>query len=373
MRSLFAGLCLALLAGCASTTKPGAVGVTRPQLVAPATSGLDKQVALAYSQAVVKLSGAGRLNRDPVMTARVRTVAQRLIAQTPVFRSEAVSWQWEVNVLETEEVNAFCAPGGKIMVYTGLITRLNLDDDELAAVLGHEISHALREHTREQASQKLMANALISGIANSGTKYAGVGSAATAIGSHLFVMLPYSREMESESDVMGMELAARAGYDPAKAISLQRKMADAEKSWGRSDFFKTHPAGETRIAALQAALPLVQPIALAKATGSDKPSGAPSPVLVASAAPSGATRMPALPSMNVQMPIANAAPARQETHFGKDSFQVERLAKTDTCNASPVGDLVEKGAGFEKYRVACTDGTTLGYRCEFGQCRKEAT
>ncbi|MGE5468988.1 MAG: M48 family metallopeptidase, partial [Ignavibacteria bacterium] len=155
-------VCAALSAGCASTTSEGAVGGSRKQLLLVSSSQMDKISAQAYDKLKEEARADGTLNRDPALLRRVQGIAARLIPQTAVFRADAPGWPWEVNVIDDEQINAFCMPGGKIVVYSGLAKGLGLSDDEIAVVLGHEISHALREHSREQVSQKIAAKAAIS-------------------------------------------------------------------------------------------------------------------------------------------------------------------------------------------------------------------
>src|SRR3989475_8731560 len=169
-------------------------------------------------------SPKGNVNRDAQQGERVRAIATRIIPQTGVFRKDAPGWKWEVNVLTSPEINAWCMPGGKIALYTGILEKLDSTDDEIAAAIGHEISHALREHGRERASQQLAtgggasAVGAVLGIGQSGADLAGL------VGQVTF-LLPYSRIHETEADRMGVELAARAGYDPRAAITLWQKMA----------------------------------------------------------------------------------------------------------------------------------------------------
>src|SRR5262245_6132077 len=139
------------------TTRGGVVGVDRPQQMSVFTPSEAEVAATAQQQYLQVIQGAahkGALNRDPTQTARVQHVAQRLIPHTAVFRDDAVRWPWQVNVVTSQEINAWCMPGGKMAVYTGLLTQLALPDDELAAVLGHEIAHALREHVREEMGRQ---------------------------------------------------------------------------------------------------------------------------------------------------------------------------------------------------------------------------
>jgi predicted Zn-dependent protease len=242
---------LVALAACTSTTEQGTVGVERSQLMFVSSADLNKAAAAQYQEVIQSESPKGNINRDPQQAERVRNIAKRLIPQTAVFRKDAVEWKWEVNVITSPEVNAWCMPGGKIAVYTGIIEKLHITDDELAAVMGHEISHALREHSRERASQQMAAGV--------GSSLAGVvadiflpgsGQLATAgagAGAQVGVLLPYSRVHETEADRMGVELAARAGYDPRAAVALWQKMAKLSSGGAPPKLLSTHPSHENRI------------------------------------------------------------------------------------------------------------------------------
>ena len=140
------------LAGCATTTNSGVSGVQRKQFLMLSEKQVENMSIQAYTQSLQEATKNKKLNTNAAEVQRVRNISNRLIAQTPVFRPDAKNWKWEVNVEESDQVNAYCMPGGKIMVYTGLIDKLKTTDDELAAVIGHEISHALREHGRERMS-----------------------------------------------------------------------------------------------------------------------------------------------------------------------------------------------------------------------------
>lgn len=193
------------------------------------------------------------------MLQRVRAIASRIQPQTGIFRADAPGWAWEVNVINSNELNAYCLPGGKIMVYSGIINQLNLTDDEIAIVLGHEIAHAVREHSREQVSQSLAAQTAIGiGAAAFGL---GEGSAQLAgIGYQTLLATRFSRTHESEADRVGLELTARAGYDPRAGITMWEKMINASKGGKPPEFLSTHPAEASRIQQIQALLPTVMPL-----------------------------------------------------------------------------------------------------------------
>jgi len=188
---------------------------------------------------------------------RLRAIAKRLIPYSVEWNKRATQWQWEVIVLNSKELNAFCMPGGKIAFYTGILEQLQLTDDEVAMVMGHEIAHALREHARERmgktSATKLGAN-LISGLLGLGS----TGDALLNMGGQLLT-LKFSRENESEADLVGMELAARAGYDPRAGVSLWQKMSAASKG-APPQWMSTHPSGSSRIQEIQASLPKVMPL-----------------------------------------------------------------------------------------------------------------
>ncbi len=264
MKSIFpllAALVAALsIAGCQTvqTTQSGTVGVDRPQRMAYSSAEVDGAAAQAYVQMMKQASAKGVLNRDPNQLNRVRAIASRLIPATGAFRNDAPGWRWEVNVISSGEVNAWCMPGGKIAVYTGLIDKLAVSDAELAAVMGHEIAHALREHGREKASQQAAQGAVV-GIVGAllGLGELGTGLAGTV--ANVTIGLPNSREFEREADRIGVELAARAGYDPRAAISLWQKMSQVGGG-GPPQFLSTHPSAASRIQDLQVYANQVMPI-----------------------------------------------------------------------------------------------------------------
>ena len=257
-------IALCLLAGAGggcqtvSTTAPGAIGVERRQTMLVSEAEVEQSAVQAYAEELGKAKEKGQLNSDARQLQRVRGIADRLIAQVGVFRADAKSWQWSVNVQTSKDINAYCMPGGKIMVYTGLIEKLSLSDAELAAVIGHEIAHALREHSREAVSRAyaqqvgLGALGALAGLSTDAVSLAGAVTNVT-------FTLPRSRLQETEADRIGLELMARAGYDPRAALSLWRKMGQSADS-GTPAFMSTHPSDAARLSDLEALLPRVEPL-----------------------------------------------------------------------------------------------------------------
>jgi predicted Zn-dependent protease len=188
---------------------------------------------------------------------RLRAIAQKIVPHALEWNPRAKDWKWEVNVLNSPQINAFCMPGGKIAFYTGILEKLQLTDDEVAMIMGHEVAHALREHARERmgknAATGIGANVLsqMLGLGNAGAQAMGMGAQ--------LLTLKFGREDESEADLVGMELAARAGYDPRAGVSLWQKMGAASKG-APPQFLSTHPSGPSRIADIEKNLPKVLPL-----------------------------------------------------------------------------------------------------------------
>ncbi|QHG67012.1 M48 family metallopeptidase [Pseudomonas putida] len=251
-----------LLAGCqaVNTTSGGAVGVERQQYMFSmlSTDEVNQMYAQSYQQTLGEASSKGVLDKSSADAKRVQVIASRLIAQAPKFRPDAAQWNWEVNVIKSDELNANCGPGGKIIVYTGLIDQLKLTDAEIAAVVGHEIAHALREHSREAMSKAYGVQMARQGAG----ALLGLGQDSMALADAVVnysMTLPNSRANENEADLIGLELSARAGYDPNAAITLWNKMSKASEG-APPEFMSTHPASSSRIASLQAAIPKVMPL-----------------------------------------------------------------------------------------------------------------
>ncbi len=251
-----------VLAGCQTvqTTRAGAVGVDRQQSMFSMLSAqqVDQMYAQSYRQTLGEAAQKRTLNTRQDLVPRLRKVSQRLIAQVGHFRDDAAGWAWEINLVDAPEVNANCGPGGKILVYSGLFDKLSLSDDELAAVVGHEIAHALREHGREAMSKAYG----VQMAENAAGALLGLGQDTMALADTVVqysMTLPNSRTNEKEADLIGLELAARAGYDPRAALSLWQKMGSL--AGGQPpEFMSTHPASSTRMQGIQAALPQVLPL-----------------------------------------------------------------------------------------------------------------
>jgi len=242
---------LIFLSGCASTTLNTDSDVSRRQLLILPEFMANSMSVEAYKEALKIAEKNNKLNTDKNLLNRVRNISYKLIDKAIFFRDDANEWKWEINVEDNEEVNAYCMPGGKIMVFSGLVEKTNATDDELAAVIGHEIVHALREHGRERMSTALIQQVGIIGfaayIANKGTRVSTDAAVqAVALGTTLFFALPNSREQEREADKMGIELMALAGYNPMAAVSLWRKMNELSE-FSMPEFLSTHPSNENRI------------------------------------------------------------------------------------------------------------------------------
>jgi predicted Zn-dependent protease len=199
---------------------------------------------------------------DHPQVIRLRDISQKLIPYSYEWNPRAREWKWEINLIGSTQINAFCMPGGKIAFYHGILDKLQLTDDEVAMVMGHEIAHALREHARERMGKSEATNVL----ANIGSALAsayfkvdpGLTDAVARQGANLLT-LKFSREDETEADLVGMELAARAGFDPRSGVTLWQKMSAANKG-APPQWLSTHPSGATRIKEIESNLPKVMPL-----------------------------------------------------------------------------------------------------------------
>jgi predicted Zn-dependent protease len=263
-KSIFLPIIALALCACQSvqTTNPGALGVTREQRFLVSDQQMQSAAVEAYGAQLQAAREKNVLNKDTQLVNRVRNIANNLARSTSVFRSDAPNWNWEVNLLATDELNAYVMPGGKIMVYEGIVKRLQLTDNEIAAIMGHEIAHALREHSRERVSRQYAQQLAISGAAALTGVEANVADLANTLAT-VTLQLPFSREQEAEADIVGLELMARSGYDPNAAVSLWQKMLAQEKQQS-PEFLSTHPAPATRIEGLRALIPKVMTLYKAK-------------------------------------------------------------------------------------------------------------
>ena len=224
---------------------------------------LEKSAAEQYRQLLqnaAKQNALGPENHPQVV--RLRNIGNDLIPYSYEWNPRAKEWRWEINLIGSKQINAFCMPGGKIAFYFGIIRELKLSDDEVAMVMGHEIAHALREHARERMGKATATNGLATIGSTVASVFFGVNPQITDLvakqGANL-INLKFSRDDETEADLVGMELAARAGYNPEAGVTLWQKMSEANKG-APPQWLSTHPSGNTRIHEIQANLPKVMPL-----------------------------------------------------------------------------------------------------------------
>jgi predicted Zn-dependent protease len=270
LRALLLSVLLALpTAGALAQKTPSPEGVdvgksSRLASLVPAAD-VEKAATQQYHQLLQQAQAKHALApKGHPQLQRLQAISQRLIPQATAWNERARGWHWEVSLIGSQSINAFCMPGGKIAVFTGILDKLQLTDDELAMVVGHEMAHALREHARERMGK----NAVTQGATRLGgavlASIFGIDPNLTdmaARGAASLLTLKFSRGDESEADLVGMEIAARAGYDPRAAISLWKKMSQAQAARGAPpEWFSTHPSGASRIAELERNLPRVMPL-----------------------------------------------------------------------------------------------------------------
>jgi predicted Zn-dependent protease len=215
----------------------------------------------AYTQTLLPLEKAGKLDTNHQITDRVRRITGKVIAQTIILYPKTSNWQWNVRVIDdAETINAWCMAGGKMAIYSGLLIKINPTDDELAQVMGHEISHAVANHTAEKMSMALASQIGLAtvAIATNGEDGGGAALTGAALAAALAIQLPNSRTAETEADRIGIELAARAGYDPRAAISLWQKMGKAGGN-RPPEFISTHPDPANRMSTLRRLIPRMMP------------------------------------------------------------------------------------------------------------------
>lgn len=212
----------------------------------------------AYLEMLTPLAREGRVDTNPQVNARIKHITGRIVAQAIVMRPDTAKWEWSMKVIDDPKtVNAWCMAGGRMAIYTGLLEKVQPTDDELAQVIGHEIAHAMAKHQAEKMSVAMASSLGIAAVGIASDNQAVTAGAAAA--AALAIQLPNSRSAESEADHIGMELAAKAGYDPRAAVSLWRKMGQATEGKRPVEFLSTHPAPETRIENLAKLAPEMMP------------------------------------------------------------------------------------------------------------------
>jgi predicted Zn-dependent protease len=243
-------LLAASLLGCQENPVSG-----RKQLVLVSEEQAQASSAQAYTQTLSEAQKKGKLSTDAALNARVKRITDKLIVQAGGMYAPSRSWKWSVAVIDEPTLNAWCMPGGKMAIYTGIIDKLKLSDDEIAQIMGHEIAHALLGHGRERMSRAMaMQGGMVLGSIVAGQDLSALGPVAD-----IALTLPNSRTGESEADRYGIELAARAGFDPHAAVRLWEKMSAASGN-GPPQFLSTHPSPDNRIQALNALVPQMMPI-----------------------------------------------------------------------------------------------------------------
>jgi predicted Zn-dependent protease len=246
----------ALLAGCETNPITG-----RSQLMIVPESLAVSESSAAYAQMMGQLSKKKQIEGGSARAHKVRDITDRLVAQAIKLRPDSAGWNWEVQVIDDPKtVNAFCMAGGKMAIYSGMWDKLNATDEEIAMVMGHEISHALAGHTQERMSVAMTSSVVAQAAAialSSSESTRGLAMTGTQLAAVYAVQMPNSRTSESEADAIGLEIAARAGYDPRAAVTLWEKMGKLGGS--PPEFLSTHPSPENRAAHLKELGAKVQP------------------------------------------------------------------------------------------------------------------
>jgi len=242
-RALFGLLAALALMSCGTTEQAPVTGRSQTMLVS------EKEVidesGKAYGEVLAKYRKEGKLDTSAADLQRVRAVVNRIVPQAVALRPETGKWAWEVHVAQLKTINAWCMAGGKMMVYSGLVDTLKLSDDELAGVLGHEISHAIAKHQQERISYERKRELITLPFSVAAKLFLPIDPTSTL--SQLAFGLPFTREQEAEADRIGLTLMTRAGYDPNAMVTLFEKFKAQAKGGGAPEFLSTHPSDESRI------------------------------------------------------------------------------------------------------------------------------
>jgi predicted Zn-dependent protease len=250
--------------------KPLKNGMLR-DVLAP-EGAMDKAASQQYAALMTQAQQKGALvpAGDP-QVRRLRAIADRIIPHATRWNQDAQQWKWQVNLLQSDQVNAFCMPGGRIAFFSGIINKLRLTDDEIAAVMGHEIAHALREHGRDRQAKATTTGVATSVIGAAISAYTGYDVRGLANTAGQLYVLKFSRDEEREADLVGLDIAARAGYDPRAGIALWNKMAALNQSGAPIELLSTHPGGANRIQQIQSHMNVLLPLyARSKNTTADR-------------------------------------------------------------------------------------------------------
>ncbi len=237
---------------------------------------LEQHSAEAYQKLLSDAAQKGQLvAANDTATVRIRNIEQRLLPQAFRINTRSRQWDWEVNLIDSQEVNAFCMPGGKIAFYTGLVDHLQLSDSEIAIVMGHEMTHALREHGVDQYKKHVYGQVAEQIGVSIASRYFNIDPSLLGTGAQIvdnLAQLRFSRADETEADKIGLEIAARAGFDPRAGLTLFDKMDRASRN-RHLEFLSSHPGGPNRIRAIQAQLPRVLPLYQDAIRGDTGPDG----------------------------------------------------------------------------------------------------
>lgn len=265
LRLVLPSLTAVLLAACSAQGElvPGGgvnVGGTSPLVNLVPAEAVEQSAGQQYQKLLSDTSAKGALVKDgDKQLVRLRNIAGRLIPEAKRFNARAATWKWEVSLIKSDQINAFCMPGGKIAFYTGIIEKLKLTDDEIGVIMGHEMAHALREHGREQIAKQGLTQIGAGIVESAVTAQAGSTAGSMVKQGAGLLSLKFSRDDETDADLVGLELAARAGFDPKAGVSLWKKMAAANKG-APMEWFSTHPSSDTRIATIEKNLIAVEPL-----------------------------------------------------------------------------------------------------------------
>lgn len=346
------------------------------------------------AQAAYQNARDGAIKRGDLITSgadyeRIKSISQKLIASSSEMRPDAGRWNWDVSYIRSNLQNAYCLPGGKIVVLSGLVEQLSLTDDELAAALGHEIGHVMLEHGNESYTQRRVAKVALGilGIVAAivGAKHNVDPSAAFnattglgSLGAEFFALRPYGRERELDADRFGVELAARAGFDPSGAVLLQQKMG----SGSTVEFLSTHPSSDTRVQELRALIPATaekfasrrapSQIVAAKHESPDQVTQSalsPAPALAQSMAitaePLSLVAGPPIGAIQAD-PDAVVGP-KAATMTSKFMISGEQYAKANGCGIS-AATMTVRAPTYETFAIKCMDNRELVIRCENNVC-----